>query len=43
MPSKEASMDLPFDGAISRFYREDAPKAVRKAIVHGIFRHKGCA
>ena len=25
-------MDLPFDGAISRFYREDAPKAVRKAI-----------
>ena len=25
-------MDLPFDGAISRFFREDAPKAVRKAI-----------
>ncbi len=25
-------MDLPFDGAISRFYREEAPKAVRKAI-----------
>jgi polyphosphate kinase 2 len=25
-------MDLPFDGAISRFFREGAPKAVRKAI-----------
>jgi polyphosphate kinase len=25
-------MDLPFDGAISRYYRKDAPKEVRKAI-----------
>ncbi|MEH7826953.1 polyphosphate kinase 2 [Gemmobacter denitrificans] len=25
-------MDLPFDGAISRYFREDAPKAVRRAI-----------
>ncbi|GAB1363510.1 polyphosphate kinase 2 [Rhodobacter sp.] len=25
-------MDLPFDGAISRFFREDVPKSVRKAI-----------
>ena len=25
-------MDLPFDGAISRYYTEAAPKAVRKAI-----------
>ncbi len=25
-------MDLPFDGAISRYFREGAPKAVRKAI-----------
>ena len=25
-------MDLPFDGAISRFYRDAAPKALRKAI-----------
>ena len=25
-------MDLPFNGAISRFFREEAPKAVRKAI-----------
>lgn len=25
-------MDLPFDGAISRYFREDAPKWVRKAI-----------
>jgi len=25
-------MDLPFDGAISRYFREDAPAAVRKAI-----------
>lgn len=25
-------MDLPFDGAISRFYEDDAPKAIRKAI-----------
>ena len=25
-------MDLPFDGAISRYFREDAPKAIRKAI-----------
>ena len=25
-------MDLPFDGAISDFYRKEAPKAVRKAI-----------
>lgn len=24
--------DLPFDGAISRFFRKDAPKAIRKAI-----------
>lgn len=24
--------DLPFDGAISRFYRDEAPKALRKAI-----------
>ncbi|THD83046.1 polyphosphate kinase 2 [Aliigemmobacter aestuarii] len=24
--------DLPFDGAISRFFREEAPKAIRKAI-----------
>lgn len=24
--------DLPFDGAISRYFREDAPKAIRKAI-----------
>ena len=25
-------MDLPFDGAISRYFREGAPKAVRTAI-----------
>lgn len=25
-------MDLPFDGAISRFFQEEAPKSVRKAI-----------
>ncbi len=25
-------MDLPFDGAISRYFHDDAPKAVRKAI-----------
>ena len=25
-------MDLPFDGAISRYFKEDAPKSVRKAI-----------
>ena len=25
-------MDLPFDGAISRYYAEGAPKSVRKAI-----------
>jgi hypothetical protein len=25
-------MDLPFDGAISRYFREGAPKEVRKAI-----------
>lgn len=25
-------MDLPFDGAISRYFRKDAPKSVRKAI-----------
>lgn len=25
-------MDLPFDGAISKFFKKDAPKAVRKAI-----------
>ncbi len=25
-------MDLPFDGAISRYFRETAPKAIRKAI-----------
>jgi polyphosphate kinase len=25
-------MDLPFDGAISRYFKEDAPKAIRKAI-----------
>ncbi len=25
-------MDLPFDGAISKYFRKDAPKAVRKAI-----------
>lgn len=25
-------MDLPFDGAISRFFKDEAPKAVRKAI-----------
>lgn len=25
-------MDLPFDGAISRYFREGAPKAIRKAI-----------
>lgn len=28
-------MDLPFDGAISRFFREGAPKEVRKAIEKG--------
>jgi polyphosphate kinase len=25
-------MDLPFDGAISRYFKEDAPKAIRKTI-----------
>ena len=25
-------MDLPFDGAISRYFKKDAPKEVRKAI-----------
>lgn len=25
-------MDLPFDGAISRYFREGAPKSVRKSI-----------
>lgn len=28
-------MDLPFDGAISAYYRDEAPKAVRKAIEAG--------
>jgi polyphosphate kinase 2 len=28
----EDAMDLPFDGAISRYFREGAPKPVRKAI-----------
>jgi polyphosphate kinase 2 len=28
-------MDLPFDGAISKFYAEDAPEDVRKAIADG--------
>ena len=28
-------MDLPFDGAISRYFRESAPEAVRKAIEKG--------
>lgn len=28
-------MDLPFDGAISRYFKEDAPKAVRAAIEAG--------
>ncbi|PTX53157.1 polyphosphate kinase 2 [Gemmobacter caeni] len=28
-------MDLPFDGAISRYFKEDAPKSVRKAIEQG--------
>ncbi|MBP9183179.1 MAG: polyphosphate kinase 2, partial [Fuscovulum sp.] len=28
-------MDLPFDGAISRYFRKDAPKEVRKAIEKG--------
>ena len=27
-------MDLPFDGGISRFARDDAPKDVRKAVKH---------
>ena len=27
------SSDLPFDGAISRFFKKDAPKAIRKEIV----------
>jgi len=27
-------MDLPFDGAISRFFKEDAPQEVREAIGH---------
>lgn len=31
-------MDLPFDGAISRFYQEDAPKKIREAI-KGADRH----
>jgi polyphosphate kinase len=26
------TMDLPFDGAISRYFREGAPKDVRRAI-----------
>lgn len=28
-------MDLPFDGAISRYFREEAPKDIRKAIEKG--------
>lgn len=28
-------MDLPFDGAISRYFDHDAPKAIRKAITEG--------
>jgi polyphosphate kinase 2 len=28
-------MELPFDGAISKYYREDAPEAVRKAVSEG--------
>ena len=28
-------MDLPFDGAITRHFREGAPKEVRKAIEKG--------
>lgn len=28
-------MDLPFDGAISRYFRKDAPKAIREAIKDG--------
>jgi polyphosphate kinase len=31
----EDSMTLPFDGAISRYFREEAPVAVRKAIEKG--------
>jgi polyphosphate kinase len=30
--NREDAMDLPFDGAISRYFKKDAPKAVRKAI-----------
>ena len=28
-------MDLPFDGAISEYFDDEAPKAIRKAIKHG--------
>jgi polyphosphate kinase 2 len=28
-------MELPFDGAISKYYRDDAPEAVRKAVREG--------
>lgn len=32
MCAKSAKSDLPFDGAISRFFTKDAPKAIRKQI-----------
>jgi polyphosphate kinase len=32
MCAKSAKSDLPFDGAISRFFAKDAPKAIRKQI-----------
>lgn len=32
MCAKEAATDLPFDGAISRFFKKDAPKAIRQRI-----------
>jgi polyphosphate kinase 2 len=32
LQTKGDTMDLPFDGAISRYIKEDAPKEVRKAI-----------
>jgi len=32
MCAQSAKSDLPFDGAISRFFRKDAPKAIRKQI-----------
>lgn len=35
MAPKSSDKDLPFEGAISKFFKKDAPKAVRKLIENG--------